>query len=666
MARTGATERERATQAEEERTQAVAEATTLRRRNDDLVQELAREKDWRRSELGENKKKAQTATKAIIDAIDAKEKAVREANARADAEIERQRKRARAVEAEARTATAAAKAAADAAAETLARHASKQAELESAVDRLTRELAEAQEAKRHDVTELQIEVAALKRRSVEELDAVRADALAQKADLEDKLKAAKEQADEHLHTSDADLRTVRAQLEKLQAEHARATAEAARTLAETVEAADARRQKEVVELRAAAAAAAEKAGRKITALEKKVAELEAELEALREVSSQKIEALKEKVTEVRDEMDDAVEEAVENAELMNELEVKNLQAKIEELEGERDDQADRFEATVEKLLQDLEDARSGEGATGRAALMIQAAERARVDAEEQIANLQAKVDAEIASSARKLDAVKVELGGRVEQLTSERSALERELKKQKNAVTAAVEAKEDARRKMMRTQRSIDVMVSNATKLAVTKVEKEFTDHIRRLESTRAREAQDTLTARLRKDERIKSLEELLRPSQRKNTQLQAIVDKQRKLLAKRSKELRKQDEELAELRMRVLRRVNSAASTATAARAVGGGQENSPGWDKSFDGTVNLDNSGRGSSSEADPGGSPGAAWSKLDIKTIDIDEGDSPVTTPRSGAGAGGATTPRQPKYASEQGRKLLDALSLSLIHI
>ena len=66
MARTGATERERATQAEEERTQAVAEATTLRRRNDDLVQELAREKDWRRSELGENKKKAQTATKAII------------------------------------------------------------------------------------------------------------------------------------------------------------------------------------------------------------------------------------------------------------------------------------------------------------------------------------------------------------------------------------------------------------------------------------------------------------------------------------------------------------------------------------------------------------------------------------------------------------------------
>ncbi len=71
---------------------------------------------------------------------------------------------------------------------------------------------------------------------------------------------------------------------------------------------------------------------------------------------------------------------------------------------------------------------------------------------------------------RRLEATKSELGGRVAELTQHREALEEEFKKVKAALSDAVDAREDARNKMMRTQRSIDTMVANASKLAVAKV----------------------------------------------------------------------------------------------------------------------------------------------------------------------------------------------------
>ena len=88
------------------------------------------------------------------------------------------------------------------------------------------------------------------------------------------------------------------------------------------------------------------------------------------------------------------------------LQIKNLQSKVEVLETALADQEGSFEATVEKLLSDLDDARSGAGAQGRAALMIEAAEKARIDAEEQIAELKARIAGDKASLRSALVAVR--------------------------------------------------------------------------------------------------------------------------------------------------------------------------------------------------------------------------------------------------------------------
>lgn len=109
---------------------------------------------------------------------------MRAANARADEAISIERKNCRKIEAEARTAIAAANAAAEAAAETTERAAKKQLELEASVDRLTRELADTQEAKRHEVKALQIEVAAVKRRAAELAEEVESSAANAAAALE--------------------------------------------------------------------------------------------------------------------------------------------------------------------------------------------------------------------------------------------------------------------------------------------------------------------------------------------------------------------------------------------------------------------------------------------------------------------------------------------------
>ncbi len=80
-----------------------------------------------------------------------------------------------------------------------------------------------------------------------------------------------------------------------------------------------------------------------------------------------------------------------------------------------------------------------------------------------------QIDEERGVLGRRLETTKAELGERVEELTRQREALEEEFKKVKAALADAVEAREDARNKMMRTQRSIDTMVTNASKLAVAK-----------------------------------------------------------------------------------------------------------------------------------------------------------------------------------------------------
>ena len=194
------------------------------------------------------------------------------------------------------------------------------------------------------------------------------------------------------------------------------------------------------------------------------------------------------------------------------------------------------------------------------------------------------------------------------------------------------------------------------------KVEKEYQVLIQKLERARAKEQQETLDARLRKDTRIKNLEDLLRPSQRKNTQLAQIVDRQSKLLAKREKDLKAKEAELLDLRLQVLRRANTNTTASPSRPATGGGTENSPGaWDKSFDGKVDLDDA---STSATDSRGKPAAlsaGWDKSALKTIAIpDDAESPVTSPRAVSGGGGASTPPPPKYDSQKGRELLDTLS------
>ncbi len=72
---------------------------------------------------------------------------------------------------------------------------------------------------------------------------------------------------------------------------------------------------------------------------------------------------------------------------------------------------------------------------------------------------------------RRLEATKTELGGRVAALTRQCEALEHELKQVKAALADAVEAREDARNKILHAQSSIDDMVANASKLAVAKVQ---------------------------------------------------------------------------------------------------------------------------------------------------------------------------------------------------
>ena len=281
---------------------------------------------------------------------------MRAANARADEAISIERKNCRKIEAEARTAIAAANAAAEAAAETTERAAKKQIELEASVDRLTRELANTQEAKRHEVKSLQIEVAAVKRRAAELAEEVESSAAKSAVALEkqgeliraevrmvllaamlhDALHVAvsfmifvhllgctsgMHQVKDELSSTQQKLRATAAALEELKLKHSKSVSEAAAAAAEASAAAEKRRKDDLAEVRAEAERQAEKAAQEIAALQKKVAGLEAELEALRSSSSKKIEALKQKVTEVRDELDDAVEEAEMNAELVNELEV---------------------------------------------------------------------------------------------------------------------------------------------------------------------------------------------------------------------------------------------------------------------------------------------------------------------------------------------------------
>ena len=60
------------------------------------------------------------------------------------------------------------------------------------------------------------------------------------------------------------------------------------------------------------------------------------------------------------------------------------------------------------------------------------------------------------------------------ELTSQRNKLEHEAKQLREEAMLATEAREAERRKAMRTQRSIETMVSNATKLAVSKVMRSF------------------------------------------------------------------------------------------------------------------------------------------------------------------------------------------------
>jgi len=598
---------------------------------------------------------------AIIAARDAKDAAVKEANARADKAISSARERCRSVEAEARTAIAKAEASASAAADTAARMSKKQAEMEGNLDRLTKALAEAQEAKRHETKSLLMEIAALKRSTSESLENSQKASEQQIRELQESLATIKEQvrpcasratilllsstrqqsnnsghvtltttqAHSQQKKADASLHAAESAIADLKADHEAAVAEAQQKYSAELDAANKLRVEEVSQARTAAETAANRAASEISSLNSRIADLEAELQALQESSSQKIESLNNRVTELRDETEDAVETAVEDAEILSEIRMKDLRQEVAQLKQEREEDEMRFRETVENLVQELEDAQSGAGAKGRAALMIQAAEKARIDAETKIEQLESNLRAEKDSRRTKIDAVRRELNGHIQDLTAQRDKLEKELRKSSEAVEHALDEKDEIQREHTRLQKRHNELVKEARRKAIADMRNQLQDDIAREKRARAREQEEAETARQRKDDRIHNLEVLLRPLQRDHSLLQETLSKQRVVMTKQAKKLKEQKAELDALKRDVLRRARTnTGGSSSPARASAAGIENSPTWGKVFPGNVSLDEStDQPSASTVDDDSED---WKKVDLpKTIAIP--DSPPSSPR-----------------------------------